>query len=102
MRATPMAVYMSRSTEDEMFKEVTTEVSMTHPNKVVQQAIFLYCHSIGHLLRHPNNPNRAQEAYNIAQEASIRRNFDPCLNEWLKLSQDMNAGQDKKPNKIVI
>ena len=101
MRATPMAVFMSRSTEEYRFNAVTTEASMTHSNKVVQQAIFLYCHSIGHLLRNPNEPNRAKEAYDIALEASIKRNFDPCLNDWFKLSKDMNAAQDEK-QKIVI
>ena len=42
MRATPMAVFMSRASEEERFNAVVKDVSMTHPNQVVQQAVYLY------------------------------------------------------------
>jgi hypothetical protein len=54
MRCTPLAVWCSNITDDKlMYKIIETDVTFTHPNKLVIDCVFLYCKSIQYLLNNP-------------------------------------------------
>ena len=105
MRNTPLAVWASglESAED-VYKAIVSDVSMTHPNRLVHSAIFLYALSIKYLLNNKDIENRAQEAFKIAQdfaENSEMANYtDPhtyeSCSKWLKLSIELNENAKKK------
>lgn len=68
MRATPMAVLGAgmqgmNPTKMEDYADLQEYVALdaghTHPQKLVHDAIFLYCLAIGHLLRNPLEKDRA-------------------------------------------
>lgn len=70
---------------------------MTHPSLVVQEAIFLYCHSIAYLLENPESPNRAQEAFEEANKIVK----DEACREWLNLSLEMSKSQKESEENII-
>ena len=69
MRITPLAVWLSKVTNpQEIKKVVVADVSMTHPNKLVHDCVFIYCMTIRFLLKYRSNKDRAQLAYDHAIE----------------------------------
>jgi len=47
MRITPLAVWLSNITDmKEIKKVIVADVELTHPNKLVHDAIFIYCITI--------------------------------------------------------
>ena len=63
-RIVPLAVWTSslRSIQD-VKRAVVSEVELTHSSMLVHAACFLYCASLKYLLNHPDDPNRAQRAF---------------------------------------
>ena len=62
------------------------DVSFTHGNEIVKQAVLLYSAAIGFLLRSFDDQNRAQNAFEFVKQISNERKFTTCL-EWIELSQ---------------
>ena len=47
MIITPMAVWLSKITDPKVMKKaIVADVELTHPNKLVHDAIFIYCLTI--------------------------------------------------------
>jgi len=66
-----MVVFTASVTnEDDIFQAINADVKMTHPNKLVQEAIKIYTVAIHHLLNNPTMQDRAQAAYDIALNMS--------------------------------
>lgn len=63
---------------------------MTHPNKVVQHAIFVYCDSIGYLLRNPQEKDRAKKAFEKAEEMA---QLVPSVKDWLLESKHIDNSE---------
>ena len=60
MRSTPMVVFTASVTDAEDIKQaIIADVKMTHPNKLVQEAIWIYSIAIHHLLKNPTIQTRA-------------------------------------------
>ena len=54
MRCTPMAVWSSSLQSDkDVFDAVRCDVEFTHPNRLVQEAVFIYVRAIKYLLNNP-------------------------------------------------
>lgn len=71
MRCTPMVVFTaSVSNVDDIKQAIISDIKMTHPNKLVQEAIWIYSIAIQYLLNNPTVHNRAQSAYDIALQMS--------------------------------
>ena len=45
-----MAVWASKLDRMQMKKAVVSDVELTHPNLLVQDAVFVYCATIAHIL----------------------------------------------------
>jgi len=52
MRITPLPIWGCNLTTDELAAAARAETSLTHPNKVMQDATAAYCLSISHLINH--------------------------------------------------
>lgn len=66
-----MAIWSSSlKTPEEIYRACKAEVEFTHPNKLVQDAIYLYSVAIQYLLLNPADPDRAQNAFKYAYEQS--------------------------------
>ena len=64
MRATPMAVFISKLKDVEpMMKAVKADVEFTHCNKIVTEAIFLYCYTIALLIQNHDDDDRAAKVF---------------------------------------
>ena len=72
---------------------VVSEVSITHPNLLVHDAIFMYCQTIQYLLKAPfSDQNRAHTAFDMAFQFSTscesyyNLNGQKGLPHWLDTS----------------
>jgi len=43
---------------------------LSHSNKIVQEIALVYCAAIGFLVRNPNDEDRIQKAFDLAEELS--------------------------------
>jgi len=69
MRATPLAVYLSKLPANKAKLEmVAHDVMMTHTNPIVIWAVFIYNETIGHLLQNKDSKNRAGDAIKLASD----------------------------------
>ncbi len=65
MRITPLAVYLSKVEDDKEFAElVRAEASLTHYNRIVQDAAVCYCLAIRELIK---TPGAREKAYTTAK-----------------------------------
>jgi ADP-ribosylglycohydrolase len=90
MRITPLAVFTSKFSRQNVRDLIVADVSMTHPNLVVHDAVVIYCEAIHYLLNNPDESLRAIHAYDIALESSkdVPSNEttelgDKCISNWL-------------------
>jgi ADP-ribosyl-[dinitrogen reductase] hydrolase len=101
MRITPLAVFTAGLSSSQKLRDIiVADVSMTHPNLIVQDAIICYCEAIHYLLNNPNDKDRAKRAFELALESSndLHSNETTSFGEkfifnWLSTSQllhDMN------------
>ena len=71
MRCTPLAVFTAGvNNQSDIKKAILSEVKMTHPNKLVQEAVYIYQCTIHYLLNNLNKKDRAQQAFNQALKLS--------------------------------
>ena len=67
MRITPLGVYVSKIEKIEKLEEVVrAEISLTHANKVVQNACICYCIALKELIANWEKDERRDIAYNAA------------------------------------
>lgn len=64
-----MAVWASSLySTDDFKKAIYADVEFIHSNDLIKLVCFIYSNSIRYLLNNPTDPDRAQEAFNIALE----------------------------------
>ena len=85
MRITPLAVWGYRLSESELLNAVQLQTNLTHSNPDANQACYLYCLAIKHLI---NNVGDAEGAYKKAksQAGIISEWFDLIETERLPLA----------------
>jgi ADP-ribosylglycohydrolase len=73
MRIAPMIVWASALEETEFHKAIIADVELTHPNRLVHEAIMVYGTCIRELLNNPKDKNKAIKAFskslNLAMES---------------------------------
>lgn len=75
-RIMPLAVWTSSlETSEEVKQAIISDVELSHANPIVQEMVFVYCDTIRFLLCNHNDEDRAQEAFNHAQELSDKVDF---------------------------
>lgn len=94
MRITPLAVWLSDITDIKQIKKaVVADVELTHPDKLVHDAIFIYCIAIRYLLKKSYVLDRAQKVYDLALETAqsdlgnFVDEYGQSCNKWLQLSK---------------
>lgn len=66
MRCTPMAVWASALEPEDLKKAIVCDAEFTHPNKLVQDCVFLYASTIRDLINNPTHPMRAKMSFDKA------------------------------------
>ena len=116
MRIMPMAVWAS-SLKDakEVCDALIADTDLTHANRLVKSATFIYGMALYYLLNQPTDKNRGRKAFDLAFELSetAEGNFeDPDTNEtckqWLYMSEELansiateeEANQDQEAKRI--
>lgn len=95
MRCMPHAIFAANLEKINKFTElkrlVAAEASFVHANAIVHEANFVYVTAIAHLLNNATDPNRMQEAFDIAMKLSresLANTIDPrygeSVNLWLQ------------------
>jgi ADP-ribosylglycohydrolase len=59
MRVTPLAIFASALEPIDMLAAISADAEMTHPNKLVHEAIFVYTYAISFLVNNPALPGRS-------------------------------------------
>ena len=73
MRCTPMAVFTaSVNNEKDIRSAILGDVSLTHPNKFVHEAIVQYCLAIHYVLNNPQDADRGQKAFDMVWKATVK------------------------------
>lgn len=74
MRCMPHAIFGANMAKAGKFRElkqlVLGEAKFVHANKIVHEAIFVYIAAMAYLLNNPDDPNRAQAAFDLALKLS--------------------------------
>jgi len=70
MRCTPMAVFAKNLSKENARDLIESDVAMTHPNQIIKDMIYTYCITIAYLLNNPDEPDRAQNAFDMAMQES--------------------------------
>ena len=80
MRLTPLAVWASRGTPDEVAGWAMADAALTHPNASCQEASACYALAIGHLVGHPC---QGRDAWRVARDWASG-NAGPEVCGWLE------------------
>ena len=99
MRCMPHSVFCANAAKAEKYQEIKDlvgiEASFVHPHPIVHEAILVYTVAIAHLLNNPNNPNRGQEAFDLAYKLaksdlckSVDTNYGEKVEWWLDEAKD--------------
>ena len=106
-RIMPLAVWTSSlETSEEVKQAVVSEVELSHAHPVVQEMIFVYCDTVRYLICNLLDEDRAQEAFNHAQELSEKPQYAGSKSKFKKfncadlltLAQNLSAKADKVAN----
>ena len=96
MRITPLAVWASSFDLEDIKKAVIEDVQFTHPNQLVQEAVFIYCATIKYLLEQKDVDNKTgDEAVKFALDVCEHhaKYEDPETNQsvqkWIELSEQL-------------
>lgn len=108
MRCMPMAVYTSALKPEEAKEVMIAEIEISHPNKAVQDTIYLYQLAIHHLLNNPTKKDRAEKAFEIAYNSSDglgeyisdRDASENSCKIWLDLAIELES-EANKSGKLV-
>ena len=65
-----MAIFTVNLSKENARELIESDVAMTHPNQIVKDMIYTYCITIAYLIKNATNPNRAQEAFDMAYKES--------------------------------
>ena len=80
-RITPLIVYLSELQEENNYQKfrdiLSIEINLTHPNKLVHQAVHLYSIAIKYLLNNFKSKSnaRASKAFDIVRALSLGDEF---------------------------
>jgi len=103
MRISPMIVWASALEDEDFFAAIIADVELTHPNRLVQDAIKVYSYCVKMLLNNPNDTNRVIKAYQKCFDLASEEGCDyedPDTGEsvlsWMILSNDMYKKIDHK------
>lgn len=80
MRITPMAVWGSQLSNEDLYKAVHLQTYFTHSNKVAIDSAYLYCLAIKMIL---NGVNDGQYVYSEIKKEAKRLNMK-TITEWFK------------------
>lgn len=94
MRCMPHAVFNAGLESAKKYYElkrlITGESCFVHSNPIVHEAILVYVVSLAHLFNNPNDPQRAQTAFNLALDLSkdsiantVDQQYGESVNKWL-------------------
>jgi len=81
MRITPLCVWTSKLTKEEIIKAVREDTRLTHPNKTAQNVSIAYVYTINHLLNHPGE---SKQAYQKCKSLVINDLKDKDIEGWLQ------------------
>ncbi len=80
MRITPLCVWTSKLTKEEIIKAVREETRLTHPNRTAQNVSIAYVYTINYLLNHPGD---YKNAYEECKDLVFNRLKDNEIINWL-------------------
>jgi ADP-ribosylglycohydrolase len=99
MRISPLIVWAADLSDENFCKAIRCDTEITHPNKVVQEAVIVFSLTVRFILRNRNEVLRARFAYdeainkiNSIQDKEVR----DALNEWINLAKTLYNFIDKK------
>jgi len=81
MRITPLCVWTSKLTMNEIIKAVREETRLTHSNETAQNVSIAYVYTINHLL---NYPGEYEQAYQKCKEIVTEVLRDADIADWLR------------------
>ena len=85
MRITPLAVWAAGIRDENIHQQVIeADVSMTHSNKTVKNAIWIYCQAIRLLLNGVTNVNTVYD-YTIKLCNDFK--LQNCVQDWLETAK---------------
>jgi len=87
MRITPLCVWSSKLSQQDLIKAVREDTRLTHPNVTAQNVSIAYVYAINHLLNHPGEN---LEAYEKCKDLVINVLKDQDIAGWI---QELEAGQ---------
>lgn len=101
MRITPLIVWASALEEKDFFKAIVADVELTHPNRLVQDAIKVYGVAVKYLLNNPKDTNRAVNAFEKSLDAAYEEDCDyedpetgESVGKWITLANDLYSKID--------
>ena len=99
MRCTPMAVWASSLKDHaQVYGAIYEDASFTHSDPMVYEAEWLYASAIQYLLNNPTDPNRGQNAFDLALKLSQSalgnshknlEDYNESCYQWLLKSQSI-------------
>ena len=94
MRSTPLAVWASGLSPEELMKVTKSEVQMTHCNDTAYNTVYLYNFAIKFLLESKDDPEKAMKCMELcmAEAAKFQKvnlgGYEQDILSWLQLSQE--------------
>ena len=85
MRCTPIAAFSHLLSTDDLHKVVISDGNFTHSHPNVTSSVFMYCYTIGHLIKYAENPDRAALAYNSTYNLCKEKGTEE-VRQWMELS----------------
>ena len=95
MRTTPLAVWGSGLTKEELREVVKSEVGLTHPNSTSADTVYIYNFAIKFLLDNKEDPEKTQKCMEacLAEVASFKKeklgSYQQDIQSWLIQSVEM-------------
>ena len=95
MRATPMAVWGSGLSVEDLQKASDADVSFTHSHVIVKRAVFAYNLGIKYLLNNPLEKDRARKAFEFVKEIckgfeeTTDNGYKQSVQEWLQVAESL-------------
>ncbi len=86
MRITPLCIWTSKLSKEDLIKAVREDTRLTHPNRTAQNVSIAYVYTINHLL---NYPGESEKAYQKCKDLVKNDLQDKDMESWL---QELEAG----------
>ena len=91
MRVTPLAVWCSKLTNEEVEKATKADASITHSQQLVHNVIATYVVGIKYLIQNPGEANRAKLAYEAALEFASQSHIVSNVKTYLEQAVTLHA-----------